>query len=447
MGKKLLTQPKRLCFQGNSNRPTSVCIATTTGESSEASSDAHTEEYIPLEKATPTPTPTSTFPGQCSQPGLQPLNLCYLDRVVFKVRAFKRQFPTLRGWTNDKMKSREEQEFEVGFGKSALEDRLEETEIPDEAQAVYEEEPSNATPEPAAEVEHDTVRSKIKALLEDAKKVSNEIITNTRVLARMIMELEKLVPEAHASLKRVRTIAVQTTTDPLFAETTLPGKSKSTKPVLSPDPYESEDFLLAVEAIEKQFLIAQKSEHHFPQFTLPSFSLSLSQEENEPTATQLFIREVEHQEESVVPATGVVIRELDVDVPLRDVQEASYVGKGKAIMEEVSRRPRTRSIELDANVPMRDILEASYVGKGKGIMEEVSMRPTMRSMRSNSMQVPTVESNHAMKPEYGEQRTPCTFLICYSGAWIFVARVIVVDHYSSFSSKKYLRDRQVLALR
>ena len=43
-----------------------------------------------------------------------------------------------------------------------------------------------------------------------------------------------------------------------------------------------------------------------------------------------------------------MIRELDVDVPLRDVQEASYVGKGKAIMEEVSRRPRTRSMQCSS---------------------------------------------------------------------------------------------------
>jgi len=52
-----------------------VYIATTTGESNEASSDAHTEEYIPLETATPTPSPTSTFPSQCSQPSLQPPNV------------------------------------------------------------------------------------------------------------------------------------------------------------------------------------------------------------------------------------------------------------------------------------------------------------------------------------------------------------------------------------
>ncbi|KAJ8445868.1 hypothetical protein Cgig2_000180 [Carnegiea gigantea] len=364
--------------------------------------------------------------------------LCYLDRVVFKVRTVKRQFPTLRGWINDKVKSREEQEFQVGFGKGFLEDCLDER--PAEAQVVHEEEPSNVTPEAAAEAKHDTVRLKMKALLEDAKKASNEIITNTRVLAGVITELEKLVPEAHASLKRRQR------------------KSKITKSVLSLNPYESEDFLLAVEAIEKQFLTAQKSKHHFPQFTLPSFSLGLSQAENEPTATHLFIHEAQHEEETkeTAPATGVVIRELDVDVPLRDVQEASYVGKGKAIMEEVSRRPRTRSMQCgsmqvptDANVPLGDVLEASYVGKGKGkgIMEEVSTRPTTRSMLSSSMQVPTVESNHAMKPEYGGQRTPCTLLSYYSGAWIFVARVIVVDHYSSFSSKECLRDRHVLALR
>ncbi|KAJ8421771.1 hypothetical protein Cgig2_016212 [Carnegiea gigantea] len=256
----------------------------------------------------------------------------------------------------------------------------------------------------------------MKALLEDAKKASNEIITNTRVLAGVITKLEKLVPEAHASLKRVRIIAVQTTTAAPFAETTLPGKSKITKPVLSPDPYESEDFLSVVDAIEKQFLTSQKSKHHFPLFISPSFSLGLSQAENEPTATHLFTHEAQHEEETeeTTPATGVVIRELDVDVPLRNVQQTSYVGKGQAIMEEVSRRPRMRSMqcssmqvptdpqgdsvacatgivirELDANVPLRDVLEASYVGKGKGIMEEVSTRPTMRSMASSSTQVPT----------------------------------------------------------
>ncbi|KAJ8421688.1 hypothetical protein Cgig2_009480 [Carnegiea gigantea] len=322
-------------------------------------------------------------------------SLCYLDRVVFKVRTVKRQFSILRGWTNDKVKSREEQEFQVSFGNGALEDSLDETERPAEAQVVHEEEPSNATPE-AAEAEHHTVRSKMKALLEDAKKASNEIITNTRVLAGVITELEKLVPEAHASLKRVRTITVQTTTAALFAETTLPGKSKITKPVLSPNLYESEDFLLAVDAIEKQFLTSQKSKHPFPLFTPPRFSLGLSQAENEPTATLLFMHEAQHKDETeeTAPATGVVIRELDVDVPLRNVQETSYVGKGEAIMEEVSRRPRTRSMqcssmqvptepqgdsvapttgivirELDANVPLRDVLEASYVGKGKDSSE------------------------------------------------------------------------------
>ncbi|KAJ8430781.1 hypothetical protein Cgig2_006481 [Carnegiea gigantea] len=288
---------------------------------------------------------------------LKGLRLRITEHDVYMTLALPKgplELPTLRGWTNDKVKSREEQEFEVGCGKGSLEDYLDETLRPDEAQVVHEEEPSNATLEATAEAEHDTVRSKIKALLKDAKKASNEIITNTRVLAGVITELEKLVPEAHASLKRVRIIAVQTTTDTLFTEITLPGKSKSTKPVLSPNPYESEDFLLAVEAIEKQFLTAQKTEHHFPQFTPPSFSLGLSQEENERTTTHLFIREVEHEEESATPATRVMIRELDVDVPLRDIQEASYV----------------------------------------------------------------VKSNGAMKPEHGGQRTPYTFLSCYSGAWM-----------------------------
>ena len=60
------------------------------------------------------------------------------------------------------MKSKEEKEFEVGFSKCALEDRLDEIEMPNEAQAVYEEVPSNATPKCTIEAEYDTVWSKIK---------------------------------------------------------------------------------------------------------------------------------------------------------------------------------------------------------------------------------------------------------------------------------------------
>ncbi|KAJ8421731.1 hypothetical protein Cgig2_027405 [Carnegiea gigantea] len=73
-GKKLHTQPKRLCVQANSKGPTSVYVATD-ADSNEVSSDAHIEEYIPLGTTTPTPTPTSTFPTQCSQPSLQPPNV------------------------------------------------------------------------------------------------------------------------------------------------------------------------------------------------------------------------------------------------------------------------------------------------------------------------------------------------------------------------------------
>ncbi|KAJ8423235.1 hypothetical protein Cgig2_013487 [Carnegiea gigantea] len=342
-----------------------------------------------------------------------PFELCYLDRVIFKVRTVKHQFPTLRGWTNDKVKSREEQEFQ---------------------------EPSNATPE-ATEAEHHTVRSKIKALLEDAKKVSNEIITNTRVLAGVITELEKLVPEAHASLKRVRTIAVQTITATLFVETTLLGKSKITKPVFSPDPYESEDFLLAIDAIEKQFLTSQKSKHHFPQFTPQSFNLGLSQADNEPTATHLFMHEAQHEEETeeTAPATGVVIRELDVNVPLRNVQETSYVGKGEPIMEEVSRRPRTRSMQCSSmQVPTEP--QGDSVAPATGIM--------IRELDAN---VPLSKLCWQRQRHYGgsvnETNNEVHGIQQHASANSFVTRVIVVDHYSSFSSKECLRDRHILAFR
>ncbi|KAJ8420657.1 hypothetical protein Cgig2_021602 [Carnegiea gigantea] len=255
-GKKLRTQPKGLCVQGNSKRPISVYIATTV-DCNEASSDAHTEEYIPLGIATPTPTSTSAFPTQCSQPSLQPPNV----NIQIDVEA-------------SPLDSQQGTHRDCDMGDTPAMTRGQERVVA-LAQEVHEEEPSNATPEPTAEAKHDTTRPKIK----DAKKASNEIITDSRVLAGVMTELEMLVPEAHTSLKRVKTIAVKTTTNALFVETTLPGKSKSATPILLPDSYESE----------------------------------------------------EHQEKSVAPAIGSVIRELDVEVPMRDVQEASYAGKGKAI--------------------------------------------------------------------------------------------------------------------
>lgn len=48
----------------------------TTAESDEGSVDRHTDEYTPLGTATPTPTTTSPFPTQCSQPAVQPPNIC-----------------------------------------------------------------------------------------------------------------------------------------------------------------------------------------------------------------------------------------------------------------------------------------------------------------------------------------------------------------------------------
>ncbi|KAJ8427847.1 LOW QUALITY PROTEIN: hypothetical protein Cgig2_008291 [Carnegiea gigantea] len=437
---ELRSQPKRLCVQANSKGTISMYIGNTSN-SNEGLSDAHTEEFIPLQIATLTLTSSSIFPTQCVEDGTQaaPLdsqaNRAYKDvdmgdtppmteeqkggqgcnynpidkqtnerklrqknstiechpRVEQKevvkeigfggflnllvdmitgklalwlvwsfdtcscslplahnrlrvtehdvymilalpkgpLKTIEDQFPTLGGWTNDKIKSREEEEFEVGFGKSALDDRLDETKVPDEAQEVHEEELSNATPNPLLNLNmklHNQRLSCIhyltpkiisfdQALLEDGK-VSNEIITNSRALAGVMTELEKLLPNSHALLKRARTTAIQTTSDALFAHITLLGNSKSTTPVLSPDSYEPKGFLLEVEAIKKQFLSAQKSKHDFPQFTLPSFSLCITQEENQPITTKIFIHEPEPQEENDAPGTGVVIRELDADVPI-----------------------------------------------------------------------------------------------------------------------------------
>ncbi|KAJ8420428.1 LOW QUALITY PROTEIN: hypothetical protein Cgig2_014307 [Carnegiea gigantea] len=58
--------------------------------------------------------------------------LCYLDYVVFKLRSVPRQLSTLKGWINDEIKYRAQQESVTGFGSRYLKDTLDKMSITDE---------------------------------------------------------------------------------------------------------------------------------------------------------------------------------------------------------------------------------------------------------------------------------------------------------------------------
>lgn len=176
--------------------------------------------------------------------------LYYLDRVVFKLRSVPRQLPTLRGWTNDEIKCRARQESITRFGRGYLVDTLNNITITDE-----------------------------QALFRDGRAAIDLIMTSSRRLVEVIIELEEFIPGACGPLKRVRKVVAESVSDALIGD--MPKASKSRTPVLSQDSYKSEGFLMQIDAIEKQFMGSREKVHDFPQLAIPSFILRVSQKEKE----------------------------------------------------------------------------------------------------------------------------------------------------------------------
>ena len=73
-----------------------------------------------------------------------------------------RQLPTLRGWTNDKIKDRTQQESITGFGRGYLEDTLDKTSMTNEEEQVNEKEHHSKGVEDEDKAEDQTGISKVK---------------------------------------------------------------------------------------------------------------------------------------------------------------------------------------------------------------------------------------------------------------------------------------------
>ncbi|KAJ8439006.1 hypothetical protein Cgig2_013002 [Carnegiea gigantea] len=163
--------------------------------------------------------------------------LCYIDDVVFKLRSVPCQFPTLN----------------LGWDRGYLDDSLDKTTVTDEEEQVNEEECHNKSVKDEAKAEDQTGVSRI--------------------------QMKELIPGVCTLLKRVGKVAVESTTDALISD--RPKKSKSGTPVVSQDSYELEGSLIKINSIEKHFVVSRDTVHDFSQFTPPSFSLGVSQEEKE----------------------------------------------------------------------------------------------------------------------------------------------------------------------
>ncbi|KAJ8425495.1 hypothetical protein Cgig2_028513 [Carnegiea gigantea] len=137
-----------------------------------------------------------------------------------------------------------ELEFKIESGKGYPADSLDKTVVTNKEEEVNEEEHSNKNFVPEA-----------KALFQDSKVTTDKITTNSRLLAKVVIELEKFLPRARVPLKSVRKVVTKSISDTVIRD--MPKKSKSRTPVLSPDSCQAEGFLMEIDAIEKHFVSSQ----------------------------------------------------------------------------------------------------------------------------------------------------------------------------------------------
>ncbi|KAJ8421370.1 hypothetical protein Cgig2_025253 [Carnegiea gigantea] len=90
-----------------------------------------------------------------------------------------------------------------------------------------------------------------KVLFRDGQASIDLIITIMRQLVEVIAKLKDLIPGARTTLKKVRKVPAESIGDALTRD--KPWRSKSRTPVLLQDSYESEAFLMKIDAIEKNF--------------------------------------------------------------------------------------------------------------------------------------------------------------------------------------------------
>ncbi|KAJ8430652.1 hypothetical protein Cgig2_000643 [Carnegiea gigantea] len=232
--------------------------------------------------------------------------LCYLNRVVFKLSK------------NDKDETKPEDEIRVSKRKSGS--------------------------------------------FHDGKAAADSIITNSRLLTEVIIELEEFIPRARTPLKRVRKVAAESMSDALISDRT--NKSRSRSPVLSQDSYESKGFFIEIDAIGKHFVGSQDTMHDFLKFTSPNLILRVSQNKKEALPKGVVILD---SKADISPA------KVQVDILMRCMKNSTQCsstplpsGLIMVCSQEDNRAFVDRSVmrigELDLEI--RDIQTTSNTNKG-----------------------------------------------------------------------------------
>ncbi|KAJ8432170.1 hypothetical protein Cgig2_029011 [Carnegiea gigantea] len=123
-------------------------------------------------------------------------------------------------------------------------------------------------------------------------------------MAKVITELEEFIPGARTPLKRISKVAAESVSDALIKD--RPRRSESRTPVYSQDSCESEGCLMQIDAIEKHFVGSR------------------DMEDNGAFVDRSLMRIVEP------------------DLQIRDVQTTTNTKKGKAVLVEALKRRRMR---------------------------------------------------------------------------------------------------------
>ena len=82
-------------------------------------------------------------------------------------------------------------------------------------------------------------------------------------------KLEELIPAARSSVKRLRNAAAELVSDAFISD--RPKTLRNGTPVPSLESIESDEFLMQIDEIEKNYMGSRDKMHPFPQFDISSF--------------------------------------------------------------------------------------------------------------------------------------------------------------------------------
>ncbi|KAJ8422894.1 hypothetical protein Cgig2_025985 [Carnegiea gigantea] len=151
-------------------------------------------------------------------------------------------------------------------------------------------------------------------------------------------ELEELIPEARSPVKRITNVAVESGSDALISD--RPKRSKSRALVLSQDSFESDEFLMDIDEIEKRAPEISLGVSQEEKKVLPKGVLVVDSQPDSLAAVQVMNRPILlcSQEDIDTFIDRSLMRITERDLQIKDVQTPINTDKGKDVRLEASKR-------------------------------------------------------------------------------------------------------------